>query len=142
MDVCVTCSCTRGLGMVCERNMCEEAFNCDGELVSVEGECCPQCIPRQVEECALTDEMVTIEIDGCVSVYEVSKTTCGGTCESSSSAAMQDSSVDSSCKCCKPETTSTQYINLLCPDNTYISHEYVQIDSCACNECKEDEGTK
>ena len=38
------------------------------------------------------------------------------------------------CKCCSADRTHIEIVAMIC-DNTFISAEYVRIDSCACSVC-------
>jgi len=138
IDVCTECSCEMGRGMVCSRKICDVITDCDGELVEVEGECCPRCVPREPEpECRRAERNLTLEIDDCVSVHEVLATSCSGTCGSNATALFEDPYMESTCTCCKPSVTRTKVVDMICGDGSRHSHEYIEIESCECEQCED-----
>ena len=79
----------------------------------------PLAVPREPDECLLSEETMTLEVDGCVSTTEVKRTMCSGTCGSNATATFVAPFMEAECKCCKPAETSTQVVELLC--RKYIS---------------------
>jgi hypothetical protein len=134
-EECMECRCEMENGIVCQAKECMSADECNGTLEYVEGECCPICKPKEKEECVKGSIEEVMEVDGCVSDGPVSRTTCSGSCKSHADAVFVAPFIETDCKCCKPVAMSRKSIQLTCEDGSEITHEYVEIEACACDAC-------
>ena len=133
-EPCLTCYCDED-GVSChdESTVCD--LTCDGELVHVEGECCPVCKPKE-NPCEVGSTTEVITVDECVSAEAVEMTSCAGTCASSFMVTAYG--VSSDCKCCKPATSEKFTVTLNCADGSTKQHEVMRITACACDACAYD----
>uniref|UniRef100_A0A3B3V9I5 CTCK domain-containing protein n=1 Tax=Poecilia latipinna TaxID=48699 RepID=A0A3B3V9I5_9TELE len=84
--------------------------------------------------------------NNCVSVEPVEFTSCGGTCDSSSSIMQQNplkklytNKLMHSCTCCREVATTKKDVLMKCSDGSIMKQAITLIEKCGCQavECKE-----
>ncbi|NXC17475.1 MUC2L protein, partial [Corythaeola cristata] len=84
--------------------------------------------------CSIREREDFIVYNGCRSVDRVVITECEGTCGTLSLYSAEANSMEHSCSCCRESSTSVKEVELTCPDGYSISHEYVYVESCSCQD--------
>jgi len=76
--------------------------------------------------------------DKCTSKYKYQVTSCGGNCDSSSTAVTGESLYDSKCTCCQPAVYQTIDIPVLCEGGMEQIAKFTNITMCKCEsfECQ------
>ncbi|XP_050191777.1 mucin-2 [Myiozetetes cayanensis] len=101
--------------------------------------CCKTCAPVDSRTpCSVRQREDFIVYNGCRSVDRVVMTECEGTCGTFSLYSAEANSMDHSCSCCRETRTTEKYVVLKCPGGHSMSHKYVYVESCSCQdtECK------
>ncbi|XP_015268438.1 PREDICTED: mucin-2 [Gekko japonicus] len=104
--------------------------------------CCKTCIPKEPQTpppCSLTVIKDKIKYNGCSSVEQVSVSQCQGTCGTYSRYSAEANSMQHKCRCCREEKTTKKAVTLTCPDGSSLTHLYLHVESCKCQntECNE-----
>ncbi|XP_017160895.1 intestinal mucin-like protein [Poecilia reticulata] len=100
--------------------------------------CCRTCTPRY--NCELHKNTTKLYVKNCESVEPVEITSCGGTCDSSSSMySVETNSLMHSCTCCQEVATSMKEVLMKCSDGSRVKQAYISIEKCGCQaaKCKE-----
>uniref|UniRef100_A0A3B5QF94 CTCK domain-containing protein n=1 Tax=Xiphophorus maculatus TaxID=8083 RepID=A0A3B5QF94_XIPMA len=90
--------------------------------------------------CELHKNTTKLYVKNCESVEPVELTSCGGSCESSSSMySVEANSLMHSCTCCREIATSKKEVEMKCSDGSKIKQAYISIAKCGCQpaKCKE-----
>ncbi|NXJ99982.1 MUC2L protein, partial [Corythaixoides concolor] len=119
------------------------AFNEDsckpGTVTFLPNGCCKTCAPLDSHTpCSVREREDFIVYNGCRSVDRVVMTECEGTCGTFSLYSAEANSMEHSCSCCRESSTSVKEVQLTCPSGYSISHKYVYVESCSCQdtECR------
>ncbi|XP_027530012.1 mucin-2 [Neopelma chrysocephalum] len=119
------------------------AFNEDsckpGTISFLPNGCCKTCAPVDSSTpCSVREREDFIVYNGCRSVDRVVMTECEGTCGTVSLYSAEANSMDHSCSCCRETRTTEKHVVLKCPGGHSISHKYIYVESCSCQdtECK------
>ncbi|XP_041337051.1 mucin-2 [Pyrgilauda ruficollis] len=122
------------------------AFNEDsckpGTISFLPNGCCKTCAPLDSSTpCSVRHRKDFIVYDGCRSVDRVDLTECEGTCGTFSLYSAEANSMDHSCSCCRETSTTEKQVVLKCPGGHAVSHKYIYVESCSCQdtECKRPE---
>uniref|UniRef100_A0A672TM53 Mucin 2, oligomeric mucus/gel-forming n=1 Tax=Strigops habroptila TaxID=2489341 RepID=A0A672TM53_STRHB len=115
------------------------AFNEDsckpGTIAFLPNGCCKTCVPLDSPTpCSVRQREDFIVYEGCSSVDRVVMTECEGTCGTSSLYSAEANSLDHSCSCCRESRTTMKEVKLKCPDGHSISHEYIYVEDCSCQD--------
>ncbi|XP_009867821.1 PREDICTED: intestinal mucin-like protein, partial [Apaloderma vittatum] len=88
--------------------------------------------------CSLRQRKDFIVYKGCRSVDRVVMTECEGTCGTFALYSAEANSMDHSCTCCRESRTAVREVELKCPSGDSISHKYIYVESCSCQdtECR------
>ncbi|XP_056210496.1 mucin-2 [Falco biarmicus] len=106
-----------------------------GTITFLPNGCCKTCAPLDSPApCAVHQRKDFILYKGCRSVNRVVMTECEGTCGTFSLYSAEANSMDHSCSCCKESRTSVREVELKCPTGHSISHKYIYVESCSCQE--------
>ncbi|XP_016529207.1 mucin-2-like [Poecilia formosa] len=100
--------------------------------------CCRTCTPRY--NCELHKNTTKLYANNCVSVEPVEFTSCGGTCDSSSSIySVETNKLMHSCTCCREVATTKKDVLMKCSDGSIMKQAITLIEKCGCQavECKE-----
>ncbi|XP_030911677.1 mucin-2 [Geospiza fortis] len=107
------------------------AFNEDsckpGTISFLPNGCCRTCNPGNAEVRGTS---------GAISPKGL--TECEGTCGTFSLYSAEANSMDHSCSCCRETSTTEKHVVLKCPGGHAVSHKYIYVESCSCQdtECK------
>ncbi|NXJ84620.1 MUC2L protein, partial [Trogon melanurus] len=119
------------------------AFNEDsckpGTITLLPNGCCRTCAPLDSPTpCSLRQRKDFIVYKGCRSEDRVVMTECEGTCGTFSLYSAEANSMDHSCTCCRESSTVEREVELKCPSGDSISHKYIYVESCSCQdtECR------
>ncbi|XP_072194944.1 mucin-2 [Excalfactoria chinensis] len=119
------------------------AFNEDtckpGTVTFLPNGCCKTCVPLDSPTpCSVRERKDFIVYKNCRSLERVVLTECEGTCGTFSLYSVEASSMEHSCSCCKEVETSMKEVELRCPSGNSITHKYVYVESCGCQDtqCK------
>ncbi|NWT45454.1 MUC2L protein, partial [Chroicocephalus maculipennis] len=119
------------------------AFNEDtckpGTITFLPNGCCKTCTPLDSgTPCFVRERKDFIVYKGCRSVDRVVMTECEGTCGTFSLYSAEANSMEHSCSCCRETRTTVRKAELKCPNGHSISHEYIYVESCSCQdtECR------
>ncbi|NWZ93655.1 MUC2L protein, partial [Nesospiza acunhae] len=119
------------------------AFNEDsckpGTISFLPNGCCRTCAPLDTSTpCSVRHRKDFIVYNGCRSVDRVDMTECEGTCGTFSLYSAEANSMDHSCSCCRETSTTEKQVVLKCPGGHAVSHKYIYVESCSCQdtECK------
>ncbi|KAF4801641.1 mucin-2-like protein [Turdus rufiventris] len=97
--------------------------------------CCKTCAPLDSSTpCSVRHRTDFIVYNGCRSVDRVDLTECEGTCGTFSLYSAEANSMDHSCSCCRETSTTEKYVVLKCPGGHSVSHKYVYVESCSCQD--------
>ncbi|NWQ70494.1 MUC2L protein, partial [Neopipo cinnamomea] len=110
-----------------------------GTIALLPNGCCKTCAPvDSLTPCSVRQREDFIVINGCRSVDRVVMTECEGTCGTFSLYSAEANSMDHSCSCCRETRTTEKHVVLKCPGGHSISHKYMYVESCSCQdtECK------
>ncbi|NXP05168.1 MUC2L protein, partial [Thinocorus orbignyianus] len=108
--------------------------NCKpGTIAFLPNGCCKTCAPLDSSTpCSVRERKDFIVYKGCRSVDRVLLTECEGTCGTFSLYSAEANSMEHSCSCCRESKTSLRRAELKCPNGRSISHEYVYVENCSC----------
>ncbi|KAM7019734.1 mucin-2 [Passerculus sandwichensis] len=125
------------------------AFNEDsckpGTISFLPNGCCRTCAPLDSSTpCSVRHRKDFIVYNGCRSVDRVDMTECEGTCGTFSLYSAEANSMDHSCSCCRETRTTEKYVVLKCPGGHAVSHKYMYVESCSCQdtECQRPESNE
>ncbi|KFR02217.1 hypothetical protein N306_01196, partial [Opisthocomus hoazin] len=115
------------------------AFNEDsckpGTTTFLPNGCCKTCAPLDSPTpCSVRQRSDFIVYKGCHSVDRVVMTECEGTCGTVSLYSAEANSMEHSCSCCRESSTTVREVELKCPTGDSISHEYIYVESCSCQD--------
>ncbi|NXW36254.1 MUC2L protein, partial [Phaetusa simplex] len=115
------------------------AFNEDtckpGTITFLPNGCCKTCTPLDsATPCSVRERKDFIVYKGCRSVDRVVMTECEGTCGTFSLYSAEANSMEHSCSCCRETRTAVRKAELKCPNGYSISHEYIYVESCSCQD--------
>ncbi|KAJ7411355.1 hypothetical protein BTVI_50229 [Pitangus sulphuratus] len=115
------------------------AFNEDsckpGTISFLPNGCCKTCAPVDSRTpCSVRHREDFIVYKGCRSVDRVVMTECEGTCGTFSLYSTEANSMDHSCSCCRETRTTEKHVVLKCPGGHSMSHKYVYVESCSCQD--------
>uniref|UniRef100_A0A8C0ZBD8 Mucin 2, oligomeric mucus/gel-forming n=1 Tax=Cyanistes caeruleus TaxID=156563 RepID=A0A8C0ZBD8_CYACU len=115
------------------------AFNEDsckpGTISFLPNGCCRTCAPLDSRTpCSVRHRQDFIVYRGCRSVDRVDLTECEGTCGTFSLYSAEANSMDHSCSCCRETQTTEKHVVLRCPGGHSMSHKYVYVESCSCQD--------
>ncbi|NXI23925.1 MUC2L protein, partial [Sterrhoptilus dennistouni] len=97
--------------------------------------CCRTCAPVDSQTpCSVRHRQDFIVYNGCRSVDRVDLTECEGTCGTFSLYSAEANSMDHSCSCCRETETTEKYVVLKCPGGHSVSHKYIYVESCSCQD--------
>ncbi|XP_074774746.1 mucin-2 [Athene noctua] len=97
--------------------------------------CCKTCAPLDsTSPCTVRERKDFIVHKGCRSVDRVVMTECEGTCGTFSLYSAEANSMDHKCSCCRESKTTVKKVSLKCPHGHSISHEYIYVESCSCQD--------
>nr|XP_021410840.1 mucin-2 [Lonchura striata domestica] len=97
--------------------------------------CCRTCAPLDSRTpCSVRHRSDFIVYNGCRSVDRVDMTECEGTCGTFSLYSAEANSMDHSCSCCRETSTTEKHVVLKCPGGHSVSHKYIYVDSCSCQD--------
>ncbi|NXC35238.1 MUC2L protein, partial [Campylorhamphus procurvoides] len=97
--------------------------------------CCKTCAPVDSRTpCSVRQREDFIVYKGCRSVDRVVMTECEGTCGTFSLYSAEANSMDHSCSCCRETATTEKHVVLKCPNGHSISHKYMYVESCSCQD--------
>ncbi|NXM24944.1 MUC2L protein, partial [Oxyruncus cristatus] len=125
------------------------AFNEDsckpGTITFLPNGCCRTCAPLDSQtQCSVRQREDFIVYNGCRSVDRVVMTECEGTCGTFALYSAEANSMDHSCSCCRETRTIEKHVVLKCPGGHSISHKYMYVESCSCQdtECKNSQSSE
>ncbi|XP_063015610.1 mucin-2 [Melospiza melodia melodia] len=125
------------------------AFNEDsckpGTISFLPNGCCRTCAPLDSSTpCSVRHRKDFIVYNGCRSVDRVDMTECEGTCGTFSLYSAEANSMDHSCSCCRETSTTEKHVVLKCPGGHAVSHKYIYVESCSCQdtECQRPESNE
>ncbi|NXV39254.1 MUC2L protein, partial [Rissa tridactyla] len=110
-----------------------------GTITFLPNGCCKTCTPLDsATPCFVRERKDFIVYKGCRSVDRVVMTECEGTCGTFSLYSAEANSMEHSCSCCRETRTTVRKAELKCPNGHSISHEYIYVESCSCQdtECR------
>ncbi|NXI61390.1 MUC2L protein, partial [Anseranas semipalmata] len=115
------------------------AFNEDsckpGTVTFLPNGCCKTCVPLDSPTpCSVREREDFIVYKNCRSLERVVMTECEGTCGTFSLYSVEANSLEHSCSCCKEAKTSMKEVELKCPSGNSITHKYVYVESCSCQD--------
>ncbi|CAN8214796.1 unnamed protein product [Coccothraustes coccothraustes] len=115
------------------------AFNEDsckpGTISFLPNGCCRTCAPLDSSTpCSVRHRTDFIVYNGCRSVDRVDLTECEGTCGTFSLYSPEANSMDHSCSCCRETSTTEKQVVLKCPGGHAVSHKYIYVESCSCQD--------
>ncbi|NXF84330.1 MUC2L protein, partial [Sclerurus mexicanus] len=110
-----------------------------GTIAFLPNGCCKTCAPVDSRTpCSVRQREDFIVHKGCRSVDRVVMTECEGTCGTFALYSAEANSMDHSCSCCRETATTEKQVVLKCPNGHSISHKYMYVESCSCQdtECR------
>ncbi|KFO91153.1 hypothetical protein N320_13205, partial [Buceros rhinoceros silvestris] len=115
------------------------AFNEDsckpGTISFLPNGCCKTCTPLESSTpCSVREREDFIVYNGCRSVDRVVVTECEGACGTFSLYSAESNSLDHTCSCCRESKSTMKEVVLKCPHGHSISHKYVYVESCSCQD--------
>ncbi|XP_075568552.1 mucin-2 [Pelecanus crispus] len=116
-----------------------------GTITFLPNGCCKTCVPLDSRTpCSVRQRKDFIAYKGCHSVDRVVMTECEGTCGTFSLYSAEANSMEHSCSCCRESRTTVREVELKCPIGHSISHKYVYVESCSCQdtECNISQSTE
>ncbi|CAM9472553.1 unnamed protein product [Bubo scandiacus] len=106
-----------------------------GTITFLPNGCCKTCAPLDsTSPCSVRERKDFIVHRGCRSVDRVVMTECEGTCGTFSLYSAEANSMDHRCSCCRESRTTVKKVNLKCPNGRSISHKYIYVESCSCQD--------
>ncbi|NXY42898.1 MUC2L protein, partial [Ceuthmochares aereus] len=106
-----------------------------GTITLLPNGCCKTCAPLDSPTpCSVRQRKDFIIYKGCRSEHGVVMTECEGTCGTFSLYSAEANSMEHSCSCCRESRTTVKEVQLKCPTGHSISHKYVYVESCSCQE--------
>nr|XP_013813134.1 PREDICTED: mucin-2-like [Apteryx mantelli mantelli] len=106
-----------------------------GTVTLLPNGCCKTCAPLDSPTpCSVRQRKDFIVYQGCHSLTRVDLTECEGTCGTFSLYSAEANSLEHSCSCCREAKTSVRAVELKCPTGHSITHKYVYVESCSCQE--------
>ncbi|NXC46464.1 MUC2L protein, partial [Penelope pileata] len=106
-----------------------------GTVTFLPNGCCRTCAPLDSPTpCSVREREDFIVYKNCRSLERVVMTECEGTCGTFSLYSVEASSMEHSCSCCKEVETSLKEVELTCPSGDSITHKYVYVESCSCQD--------
>ncbi|XP_068049995.1 mucin-2 [Anomalospiza imberbis] len=97
--------------------------------------CCRTCAPLDSSTpCSVRHRKDFIVYNGCRSVDRVDLTECEGTCGTFSLYSAEANSMDHSCSCCRETSATEKHVVLKCPGGHSMSHKYLYVESCSCQD--------
>ncbi|NXX32910.1 MUC2L protein, partial [Nicator chloris] len=97
--------------------------------------CCKTCAPVDSQTpCSVRHRKDFIVRHGCRSVDRVDLTECEGSCGTVSLYSAEANSMDHSCSCCRETRTTEKHVVLKCPGGHSVSHKYIYVESCSCQD--------
>ncbi|NXI57640.1 MUC2L protein, partial [Chloroceryle aenea] len=106
-----------------------------GTITFLPNGCCKTCAPLQSPTpCTVRERTDFIIYRGCRSLDRVNLTECEGTCGTFSLYSAEANSMRHSCSCCKESKSTLKKVKLKCPYGRYITHKYLYVESCSCQE--------
>ncbi|XP_052548689.1 mucin-2 isoform X50 [Tympanuchus pallidicinctus] len=106
-----------------------------GTITLLPNGCCKTCEPLDSPTpCFVREREDFIVYKNCRSLERVVLTECEGTCETFSLYSVEASSMEHSCSCCKEVETSMKEVELQCPSGKSITHKYVYVEKCGCQD--------
>ncbi|KFV50302.1 Mucin-2, partial [Tyto alba] len=106
-----------------------------GTITFLPNGCCKTCAPLDSNTpCTVRQRKDFIVHKGCRSVDRVVMTECEGTCGTFSLYSAEANSMDHSCSCCRESRTTVRKVKLKCPSGHSISHKYIYVESCSCQD--------
>ncbi|XP_062859827.1 mucin-2-like [Trichomycterus rosablanca] len=94
--------------------------------------CCQTCVEKD-KGCKVQTVVEHITHNNCKSKSKVEQTHCQGHCNSYS---MYSEAGSSSCSCCQASRSSNRTVSLDCLNGDTISHTYVHVEECSCDNTK------
>ncbi|NXA56973.1 MUC2L protein, partial [Nothocercus julius] len=108
-----------------------------GTVTFLPNGCCKTCTPLgSPTACSVREREDFIVYQGCYSQTRVDLTECEGACGTSSLYSAEANSLEHSCSCCREEKTSVREVDLKCPNGHSITHKYVYVESCSCQDAE------
>ncbi|XP_009326862.1 PREDICTED: mucin-2 [Pygoscelis adeliae] len=110
--------------------------NCKpGTITFLPNGCCKTCIPLDSPTlCSVRQRKDFIFYKSCRSVDRVVMTECEGKCGTFSLYSADANSMEHSCSCCRESRTTVREVELKCPTGHSISHKYIYVESCSCQD--------
>ncbi|NWX79439.1 MUC2L protein, partial [Alca torda] len=106
-----------------------------GTITFLPNGCCKTCTPLDSPTpCSVRERKDFIVYKGCRSVDRVVMTECEGTCGTFSLYSAEANSMEHSCSCCRETRTTVRKAELKCPNGHTISHRYIYVESCSCQD--------
>ncbi|NXL38607.1 MUC2L protein, partial [Glaucidium brasilianum] len=106
-----------------------------GTITFLPNGCCKTCAPLDsTSPCTVRERKDFIVHRGCRSVDRVVMTECEGTCGTFSLYSAEANSMDHKCSCCRESKTTVKKVSLKCPNGHSISHKYIYVESCSCQD--------
>ncbi|NXN67514.1 MUC2L protein, partial [Himantopus himantopus] len=106
-----------------------------GTITFLPNGCCKTCAPLDSPTpCSVRERKDFIVYRGCRSVDRVVMTECEGTCGTFSLYSAEANSMEHSCSCCRESRTTVRKVELKCPTGHSISHKYIYVESCSCQD--------
>ncbi|NXU80746.1 MUC2L protein, partial [Oreotrochilus melanogaster] len=106
-----------------------------GTVTFLPNGCCKTCAPLDSPTpCSVRQRRDFIVFRGCRSADRVVMGECEGTCGTFSMYSAEANSMEHSCSCCRESGSSLKEVELKCPDGSTISHKYISVESCQCQD--------
>ncbi|XP_021257809.1 mucin-2 [Numida meleagris] len=106
-----------------------------GTVTFLPNGCCKTCVPLDSPTpCSVRERKDFIVYKKCRSLERVVLTECEGKCGTFSLYSAEASSMEHSCSCCKEVKTSMKEVELKCPSGHSITHKYMYVESCGCQD--------
>ncbi|NXL00953.1 MUC2L protein, partial [Mesembrinibis cayennensis] len=106
-----------------------------GTIAFLPNGCCKTCAPLDSPTpCSVRQMKDFITYKGCRSVDRVVMTECEGTCGTFSLYSAEANSMEHTCSCCRESRTAVREVELICPTGHLISHKYIYVESCSCQD--------
>ncbi|NWS77336.1 MUC2L protein, partial [Crotophaga sulcirostris] len=116
-----------------------------GTVTLLPNGCCKTCAPLDSPTpCSVRERKDFIVYKGCRSEHRIVMTECEGTCGTFSLYSAEANSMEHSCSCCRESRTAVREVRLKCPTGHSISHKYVYVESCSCQdtECNDSQSSE